>query len=891
LAVKGAGGGGKGVKAFERIAAGYRSWLARWVAGTARRARLVVALAVVATLAATFHFVEAIKINTSTTDMLAKDVPFRQYAREIDGAFPQLQETLVVVIEGASADLADDAALRLGAKLRAMPKLFADVFDLKGDPFFRANGLLYLDTDALYKLSDRLAAAQPFLGTLWQDRTLAGLFRMMGLAAEEAAKPGGTQALPVADVFAAVAGVAEALKAGRFDVLSWSQLLEGKAGQSAPASERRRFLIVKPRLDFGSLQPAEDAIDGIRALAREAGIDATHGLSVRLTGSAAMEQEELSSVEKGMGLAAVLSLVLVLGILIAGLGSLRLVAATIITLIMGLIWTASFALIAVGSLNLISVAFAVLFIGLSVDFGIHYGLRYRENRATTDDNGTALAAAAEGVGGPLTLCAVSAAISFFAFLPTDYVGLAELGVIAGSGMFIALFANLTVLPALMALMPAPRRATAGKPRAMAAVGRGTARTIAIAIGGLTLVACIAVPSVRFDFDPLNLKDPKTESVSTLLDLMRDGARNHYSGEVLTPNLDAAQELAKRLDALPEVDHTISLASFIPQGQEEKLQVIGDMALFLGPSLSVPAKAADIGDGGRRAAWAALAPKLDNLAHNGEGSVAAQAKRLAEALHAVFADAKPDMPAELERRLLIGLGGRLEALKAALSAAPVKLETLPTGLKARWIAADGRALVEVFPKGEVADRDRLDAFVEAVRKLAPRLSGAPVTILEAGRTVLGAFLEAGAIAVAGISVMLLLVLGRLRDILLVFVPVVMAGLWTMALAVAVGLAFNLANVIVLPLLFGLGVAGAIHLVARACSEGGSAGAMDTSTPRAVVLSALTTIGSFGSISLSSHPGTASMGVLLTIAITMTMVASLVFLPALMRMLEKGGPDRA
>jgi predicted RND superfamily exporter protein len=122
------------VKAFERIAAGYRAWLAGWVAGTARRARLVAALAVLATVVATIHFVEAIKINTSTTDMLAKDVPFRQYAREIDGAFPQMQETLVVVIEGVSTDLADDAALKLGAKLRAMPKLFADVFDLKGDP-------------------------------------------------------------------------------------------------------------------------------------------------------------------------------------------------------------------------------------------------------------------------------------------------------------------------------------------------------------------------------------------------------------------------------------------------------------------------------------------------------------------------------------------------------------------------------------------------------------------------------------------------------------------------------------------------------------------------------------------------------------------------------------
>lgn len=877
---------------FERLSQAYRTGLACWVGAVARHARLVVALSVIMTAAAAVHFAEAIRINTSTSDMLARDVPFRQYAREIDAAFPQLQETLVVVIEGASADLADDAALALGQRLRAMPKVFSDVFDLKGDAFFRTNGLLYLDLDALYDLSDRLASAQPFLGTLWHDRSLSGLFKMMGLAADEAAKPGGTKALPVADVFGAAAFVAEAQKAGRFEVLSWSQVLEGKTGKPAPAAERRRFLIVKPRLDFGSLQPAEDAIDAIRDLAREMNFDAAHGLAVRLTGSAAMEQEELASVEKGMGLAAALSLVLVLTILIFGLGSLRLVGATIVTLIMGLIWTASFALLSVGSLNLISVAFAVLFIGLSVDFGIHYGLRYREGRARYEDNTQALTEAVDGVGGPLTLCAVSAAISFFAFLPTDYVGLAELGVIAGSGMFIALFANLTVLPALLALMPAPRTPNVSKTKAAPEevprkAGAARARLIVVGIGGLTLAACLALPSVRFDFDPLNLKDPTTESVSTLLELMRDGARNHYSGEVLAANLGAARDLATRLDALPEVDHTLTLASFIPNGQDEKLQAVGDMALFLGPSLAVDAKTADIGDTARREAWVTLAPKLAHLAETGQGDTAREAKRLHAVLTQVFADTSPAAPAKLEHRLLAGLGGRLDALKAALNAAPVALETLPESLRRRWVAADGRALVEVFPKGDVAERAQLDRFVEAVRQLAPKLSGAPVTILEAGRTVLGAFLEAGAIAVAGISVVLLIVLGRLRDILLVFVPVVTAGLWAMALAVAVGLAFNLANVIVLPLLFGLGVAGAIHLVARARVEGGGGEAMNTSTPRAVVLSALTTIGSFGSISLSSHPGTASMGVLLTIAITMTMAATLVFLPALMRVLEGAG----
>ncbi|MBT5753290.1 MAG: MMPL family transporter [Rhodospirillaceae bacterium] len=852
---------------------------------------MVIALALALTTAAALHFASAIEINTSTTDMLAKDVPFRQYGRELDDAFPQTLDTLVVVIEGQTAGLADDAALALGARLRQMSKLFEDVFDLRGDAFFRKNGFLYLDTDELFDLSDQLADAQPFLGTLWRDSNLRGLFHMMELAADEAGKPGGAAPLPLANVFGAVADVAEAQTAGRYQVLSWSQLMSGDAGKPESIDDRRRFIIVKPRLNFASLQPAEDAIDTVRRLAAEENIDAAHGLNLRLTGSAALEQEELASVEKGMGLAAIVSLVLVLGILLAGLGSLHLVFATLVTLIMGLVWTASFALLSVGSLNLISVAFAVLFIGLSVDFGIHFGLRYREKLGAGDANAVALAGAASSVGGPLTLCALSAAISFFAFLPTDYVGLAELGVIAGSGMFIALFANLTVLPAVLSLWT-PRssaRAIGGGSTSASKASRRTtaARAVCFGAGLLALISVALLPRVVFDFDPLNLKDPSTESVSTLLDLMKDGTRNHYSAEFLATDLTAADAVAAELAKLPEVDRAMTLSSFVPKGQDEKLQVIGDMALFLGPSLIRTGQAVAIDAQARRQAWARLAPKLDRLTGAGNGPLSAQAARMQNAITALLKNRDETTLLAFERRLLQGLDGRLRRLKEALEAAPVTLATLPAQLRGRWLAKDGKALVEVFPTDDLRARPPLEAFVDAVRVLVPRLSGTPVTIMEAGRTVLGAFVEAGIIAVIGICILLWVVLRRWRDVALVFVPVILAGLWTLGMTVVGGLAFNLANVIVLPLLFGLGVAGAIHLVARAKTEGDSAAAMQTSTPRAVILSALTTIGSFGSISLSSHPGTSSMGVLLMIAITMTMVATLVFLPALMRVL--GGAD--
>ncbi len=863
---------------IETIAERYVAGLAAWVVWVHQRAWAVLIVGLLVTLAAVGYFAVNIRINTDTTDMLSKDLPFRQLSREISAAFPSASGNIVVVIDGKTADIADDGALALAARLRQHPKLFSEIYDLAGDEHFRRNGLLYLDMDELQNLSDRLAEAQPFLGALWRDPSLRGLFRMLGLAIDEENASGGG-AIDTSKVLNAIAEVAEAQRAGEFRHLSWTRMLGGAGDRE----DLRRFIQVKPALNFGSLQPADEAMQTIRRLAVEIGLTEGRGVRVRLTGSAALAQEELQSVERGMGLAAVLSLTLVLGLLFIGLRSINLVVSTLLTLLAGLAWTAAFAILALDALNLISVAFAVLFIGLSVDFGIHFALRYREAVIDGFDQASALQAAARGSGGALSLCAISAAIAFYAFLPTDYVGLAELGLIAGTGMFVALFANLTLLPALISVLPYHRPQRAPTPVAMADQGtRGVrfkhAGAICVVAGGLAVVSAVVAPATVFDFDPMNLKDPNTESVATLFDLMRDGENSKYSSELLAPNLDAAKALAEKLNRLAVVDNAVTLASFLPDDQDDKLQVIGEMALFLSPSFVSRGDLAPPTATERRRAWGGLAVRLRTLA--GSDKVAAGvAGRLTVAIEALAGTGDAAL-LELENRLLSGLPGRLDALDKSLSAEPVTLESLPEALRRRQIAADGRARIEIFPKKDLRERAALVEFVKEIRTVAPDAVGAPVVILEAGRTVIGAFVQAASIAAVAIAVLLFLALGRFVDVLLVFAPLVLAALCTVAASVVFGLAFNFANVIVLPLLFGLGVAGGIHLVARARAEGRVEGMFETSTPRAVSFSALTTIGSFGSIALSGHPGTASMGVLLTIAISLTLASTLIFLPALM-----------
>ncbi len=861
----------------------YRRMLVRWVDLVRRVALVVVLGALTATVGIGYFVASTMTFNTDTVDLLAHDLPYRRDAGALKKAFPQFTNNILVVIDGAVPDLADDAALALARRLRDVPQLFGDIYDLAGDPTIRRSSLLYLDIEELSDLGDRLAEAQPFLATLWENRSLQGLFEMLGRAIDEALDGKSPPPIELADMLNAASEVAEAQAAGRFGVLSWQEMMRG---EKARTNEGRRFILIQPTLDFGSLQPATKAIDGLRAIAAELKLNGAHGVRVRLTGSATLAQEELKSVEKGIGLAGVLSLTLVIFLLLAGMRSLPLAGAVLVTLIMGLVWTAGFATLAVGALNLISVAFAVLFIGLSVDFGIHFGLRYKEAIDRGDDNAAALSEAAEQVGGALTLCAVAAAIGFFSFLPTDYTGLAELGLIAGAGMFIAFFANITVLPALLALRPPARRGMAGRGVSRfgsLAVARGRGRAVVAGALVLTLAAAALLPQARFDFDPLHLKDPKTESVSTLFDLMEDGRTSPYVVTVLARDLATAVALAKRISRLDEVDEAVTLADYVPEDQEDKLAIIEDMALFLSPSLVVPPRITRPDAAERRAALDAFRPKLARFSNAArDEKTRAAAGRLMAALDGLVGAESGAIGTleELEVRLTSTLTNRLDVLRQSLDAAPMTLEDLPPGLRERNVAADGRSKINVYPKVGNPGREQLKRFVEAVRSVAPRATGSPVVIFESGTIVVAAFRDAALIALGVIALMLAVLLRRVRDVILVFAPLVLAALLTVAASVLFDLSFNYANVIVLPLLFGLGVANGIHLMLRERSEADVGAVMETSTPRAVTFSALTTVGSFGSMALSGHLGTSSMGLLLTIAMVLNLVCTLGVLPALM-----------
>jgi hopanoid biosynthesis associated RND transporter like protein HpnN len=862
-----------------------------WVDLARRFAWLVTILCIAFSAVCAVYTVRDVGINTDTSDLLSKDLPYRKAYQSYKDAFPVLDDVLVVVVDGPNADIAGDAAAELAAELAARPDRFRSVFHPASEPFFREQGLLFLGLDKLTDLSVRLADAQPLLGTLAGDMSLRGLFDVLTLAMRHGDE--GEDTVGRLDpVFRAMADAAEAERTGEPYLVSWRELMNGVP---AEAGDRREFISVQPVLDYSKVQPAGDAIRTVRALARDLSYGPGDGVTVRLTGSVAINHEELETVKSGAGMAGLASLVLVSLLIVVGLRSGRLVAGTLVTLVCGLIWTAAFATAAVGTLNLMSVAFAVLFIGLSVDFGIHFCLRYREELAAGLDHAPALRAAAAGVGQALTLSALAAAAGFFAFVPTAYIGLSELGIIAGVGMFIALFTNLTLLPALLSLWPMRRVGALGGQDSLAGFEGFVVRRrrpVLLTALALGLAAAALVPSLRFDFNPMNLRDPETESVATALELMATGERPPYAIAVLRDSPQAAAEEAARLDEVPEVSRTVTALDFVPAHQLDKLDVIDGMALFLYPVLTVPPSAAPPDIDVNRRALAEFRAELEVYVASGEDT-SGSAAALAEALAALGDPANLDAArlAELDRRLLATLPARLTQLGESLSAVPFELDDLPPSLLRRYVAENGVSRVEVEPAEDLMDPGALRRFVGAVRAVAPDATGSPVLLLEAGDAVTGAMRQATVTALVAIALLLVLLLRSLRDTLLVLAPLLLAGVLTAATSVLFALPFNYANVIVLPLLLGLGVASGIHLVFRARDEGLGRPLLSTSTPRAVVFSALTTMASFGSLVVSSHNGTASMGELLTVAIGFTLLSTLVVLPALLAAFGHGSAEAA
>jgi uncharacterized protein len=845
------------------------------VRGCARVPWLIIVLGVAAAAVSAVYSARHFAINTDINKLISPELGWRQRELEFEKLFPGHFGSTLVVVDAPTAEFATQASADLTRRLSAQPALFNSAEDMAGNAFFTRDGLLFRPDDDVVRLTQGLRQAGPLMGTLVADPSLRGLTRVLSLvfigvqnhsmALDDLALPLSTTAETFEDVLA-----------GRPAAFSWQELL---VGHPPAASDLRRLIEVRPVLDYSALQPGKRSSDAIRQATKDLDLAGKYRARVRLTGSVPMADEEFATVQQGALVNGLATVVVVLVILWLALKSARIIAAVFINLFVGLSITAALGLMMVGALNMISVAFAVLFVGLGVDFGIQFSVRYRAERHDIGELRSALAQAAAKVGVPLTLAAAAVAAGFMSFMPTDYRGVSELGQIAGVGMLVAYATSITLLPALLVVMNPPGEAHPVGYRALAPVDWFLQKFRVPVIVGTVGVALLGSPlliHLSFDFDPIHLRSSATESISTLIDLGSDPRVGINSVNVVLPSLDAANSAAAGLAKLPQALSAVTLQNFVPGDQDKKLAAIQSLAGSVGPILR-PAALRPPSDPDNVAALNSVADQLDRMAGDAKGAGADAAKRLAADARKL-AVATPAQLAAAQAAFVVPLEIDLGHLRDELQAQKVTIANLPDSLKRLWVAADGRARVEVAPKGNTNDTEVLRNFARAVLTVDPNAVGGPISILKSGDTVVTAFIEAGAYALVSIALILWIVLRRFGDVLLTLVPLLLAGVATLEICVLIGMPLNFANIIALPLLLGVGVAFKIYYIMA--WRAGQTNLLQSSLTRAVIWSALTTATAFGSLWLSQHPGTSSMGKLMALSLVCTMAAAVLFQPALM-----------
>jgi hopanoid biosynthesis associated RND transporter like protein HpnN len=837
-----------------------------------RRAWTVVAVGLMVTLAAVVYSARNFAINSDINALLSPNLDWRKRELAFDKAFSRY-DLIVVLVEAPTPELTAEATSTLARALAQHTQQFRTVTQPAGGEFFARYGLLFQSPEEIGRELTVLSEAQPLLRALVSDQSLRGLARTLRTSLL-ALESGRAKLDDFARLFNAASETVENVVAGKQASFSWRGLLHGPPSRE----ELRGFIEVRPVLDFGALEPGHAATSLIRKLASD--IAPGFQARVRLTGPVPMADEEFATLKEGAEINGLITIIVVLGILWLALRSAGLIAGVFIAMFAGLAVTAALGLMMVGALNLISVSFAVLFVGIGVDFGIQYSVRYRAERHENDDLTGAIRQAGRYVGRPLTLAATATAAGFLSFLPTDYRGVSELGLIAGVGMLVALVTSITLLPALIRLFnPAGEPEPLGY-KSLAPVDTFLDRHRVPIIVGTALVVLAGMPLLywlRFDFNPINLRSVNAESIATYLDLSRDPAANTNAVGVLAPSLAAADGIAARLSKVPEVARAMTLSSFIPERQDEKLPLIRNAAGALAPAFDPKNAQPPPSDRQNIAALTETARQLTEVAEGQQGAGAAGARRLSGALTALAA-ANEEVRTKAAETFLAPLRLALSGLQASLQAEPVTLESLPPELRRDWVTPEGQARVLAAPKGDPGDNEAMRRFARAVLAVEPTATDGPISVLEAGRTVVRAFAEAALWALLSIAVLLWIVLRRFGDVLLTLIPLVLAGVVTMQVCVLIGMPLNFANIIALPLLLGVGVAFKIYYIMA--WRAGQTNLLQTSLTRAVIYSALTTATAFGSLWFSSHPGTSSMGKLLALSLVCTLAAAVLFQPVLM-----------
>ncbi len=798
-------------------------------------------------------------VDADSTKMLSPTLPDQQRAHALNEAFPDLKSTILIAVTGAQPDAADLAVGAIVEALQETPEL-ERVFAPAVDPYLAAHGFLYRDVDEVAESFTRLSKSANLLATLRSDRTLDGFAAAMDEAIRLAQ---GAEIGPEAldRLFAEAAATFEAHNADRPYVFGWSTVLdEDKSGPTT------RLISILPKLDKSRLNPAKPALQSIQSAIETLPEDISGPVEIGITGEPALRAEEMQSVLATIGLSLAASLVLVAFILRFGLGAWGLAGTALISLVVSLVLTTGFAALVVGTLNLVSVAFIVLMVGLGIDFAIHILAHIQEMRRHGTSPAQSIALTGQRTGLALMLSAVTTSLAFLAFAFTDFDGMAQLGLIGAAGVLVSFLVAATTIPAILAIFPG--LIAESEPPSHVTRLPTWAPFAVIAIG---VVAIWPASQARFSADPMELRDPNSMSVATFKKLAENPEITPYRASVLLENAAKAGQAAAAARDLPRVGRALTFGDLVPDDQDRKLDLL-DLAYasidhaVAGQPTAILSDAETPPD-----RLAALSERLSTV----EG----MSQRLHRAIEAYRQNRSEADDRVVEESLFQALPLMFQRLNAMLNADFVSRDTLPAALAERYLTKDGTYRVEILPALDLSDPEVAQVFATEISEAVPEAAGGPIQLAAAARTVATAMLQATLLAAAMTGLLALAATRRFMDAFAILAPLTFAGIITAAASTLLNLPFNYANVIVLPLMIGIGVDSGIHIAMRERRAPGAVFA--TSTPRAVIVSAATTVAAFGTLAFSDHRGTASMGMLLAISMIATVICVLTLTPALIR----------
>ena len=828
-------------------------WLGRWVARVARHATGTVVVLAAITAALGFVAVDRFRINSNLSDLILQQADWRDDFDTFMDRFPDRVDTLVVVVSSRSLKRVEDAAQLIQATLQAQPEWFSAVSAPMNEPFLRDHALLFQSEANLHGMVDRLAQAQPVLTAIAQDPSLRSVFDLLG---------DGVAQDPVAGfdrIVELVTRSGERALSGEDAEVLWTDEFFEVEG------EQFRLISVKGARDFGETLPNAAVVERARETISELALPSE--VRVGLTGEVALAHEEIRAAVSGVQIAGWAALGLLALVMIVGVRSIKIIAATFVMLLVGVVWTSALAMLTVGEYNTLSLVFIVLFFGLGVDFSIHYSLRYQEAVNAGSPIERALVEATGSVGNAIAICTLTTALGFLCFWPTDYKGLADLGVISAIGMFVAGALTFTLLPALYVWWGPLRPHVVDLPTGDRLVHwLVTHRPRVIVVLTICTVGAVFVASrAHFDYSVLALKDEAAESMRTLRRLQAEGVATDYSLFLVGDDVGDLETL----ETLDVVDSVSVPQDLVPAEQAIKLAVLQDLQQLLWSALEPWSVRDPPTDEALRAAASELRTVLEQEdAH----------PRLRAVLKAM--PAEPETLARWQAGVIGNLVDELAWLRRAVHVGEIRFEDLPASVRGSVVSADGSRLAVVTPAEDIAPVAALSRFIESVRAVAPSATGRPVLEWGVGGIVIGAFQQAFASAIVAIFLILLAVFRRFADAALILFPLVLASVFTLAAGVLLVQPLNMANVLVLPLIFGLGVDNGIHVLDRFRRAGDVDHLLHSSTPRAVILSTLTTMGAFSALMLSPHAGTASIGLLLAVAVGLLLAFTVFLLPVLL-----------